>query len=68
MPKYVQTVNMLFPPFSVPPLGIRFFWAKRVVSACAGSKASARAVRGGGGCEGTGRTLGVDAIKCATAN
>ncbi len=47
VPKYVQTVNMLFPPFSVPLLGIWFFWAKSVVSACAGSKASACCERGG---------------------
>ncbi len=63
VPKYAQTVNMLFPPCS---LGIRFFWAKSVVSACAGSKASTRCEAGvGGDCEGTGRMFGVDAIKCA---
>ncbi len=63
MPKYAQIVNMLFPPSSVRleygSSGLKVWLAHALV------QRRARAVRGGGGCEGTGRTFGVDAIKCA---
>ncbi len=62
-----EIVNMLFTPI-LCSLGIRLFWVKSEVSACAGSKASARCERGGVVKE-QGKTLDVDvtgdAIKCA---